>query len=190
MAASNSAPQVSTVLNVAFTPAASRAARTSASEAVSHRYASWASEKPRRLARRQSARVMAARPPIAARVARSAVMRAIWSRNQGSTLVASYSRSTLIPRRRAASSWNGRSGVATDARATSSSSPRPSRAASPGSQLSPHRPCSRERSPFCSDSGNVRPIAIASPTDCMRVPSTSGAPGNFSNAHRGILVTT
>ncbi len=33
-------------------------------------------------------------------------------------------------------------------------------------------------------------MAMASPTDCMRVPSTSGTPGNFSNAHRGILVTT
>ena len=44
--------------------------------------------------------------------------------------------------------------------------------------------------PFCSDSGNVRPMAMASPTDCIWVPSTPAVPGNFSNAHRGILVTT
>ena len=33
-------------------------------------------------------------------------------------------------------------------------------------------------------------MAMASPTDCIRVPSTSGIPGNFSKAHRGIFVTT
>jgi hypothetical protein len=33
-------------------------------------------------------------------------------------------------------------------------------------------------------------MAIASPTDCMRVPSTPDVPANFSNAHRGTLVTT
>ena len=33
-------------------------------------------------------------------------------------------------------------------------------------------------------------MAMASPTDCIWVPSTSGVPGNFSKAQRGILVTT
>ena len=33
-------------------------------------------------------------------------------------------------------------------------------------------------------------MAMASPTDCIWVPSTPLVPGNFSNAHRGILVTT
>ena len=33
-------------------------------------------------------------------------------------------------------------------------------------------------------------MAMASPTDCIGVPSTPGLPGNFSKAHRGILVTT
>ena len=56
--------------------------------------------------------------------------------------------------------------------------------------VQPARPDSRERSAFWSDSGNVRPIAITSPTDCICVPSTGAAPGNFSNAHRGTLVTT
>ena len=33
-------------------------------------------------------------------------------------------------------------------------------------------------------------MAITSPTDCMRVPSRPSAPGSFSKAQRGILVTT
>ena len=37
--------------------------------------------------------------------------------------------------------------------------------------------------------GNVRPIAIASPTDFIAVVSVGSAPGNFSNAKRGIFVT-
>ena len=44
--------------------------------------------------------------------------------------------------------------------------------------------------PFCNDSGNVRPIDMASPTDCIRVPSTATEPGSFSKAQRGTLVTT
>ncbi len=43
---------------------------------------------------------------------------------------------------------------------------------------------------FCSDSLNVRPIAIASPTDFICGPRVSLACGNFSNVKRGILVTT
>jgi hypothetical protein len=39
-------------------------------------------------------------------------------------------------------------------------------------------------------SWKVRPIAIASPTDFIEVVSVGSAPGNFSNAKRGILVTT
>jgi hypothetical protein len=96
----------------------------------------------------------------------------------------------VIPRRSAASSWNGRSGVAIEARVTSSSSGTSSSTPSPASQLSPARPCSRLRSAFWSDSGKVRPMAMASPTDCIDVPSTPGLPGNFSNAQRGTLVTT
>ncbi len=76
------------------------------------------------------------------------------------------------------------------ARVISSSSSRASSSASAASQFSPARPCSRLRSAFCSDSGNVRPMAMASPTDCIDVPSTPGLPGNFSKAHRGTLVTT
>ena len=54
----------------------------------------------------------------------------------------------------------------------------------------PVSPVSIERSAFCSDSGKVRPMAMASPTDFIEVVSTGFAPGNFSKAKRGILVTT
>jgi hypothetical protein len=37
---------------------------------------------------------------------------------------------------------------------------------------------------------NVRPIAIASPTDFMCVESAASTPGNFSKAKRGHLTTT
>ena len=95
-------------------------------------------------------------------------------------------RSGPPPRRRrrrgaaTASSSKIRSGVATadavDAAPRRSSS---SSAASAGSALSPARPCSSERSAFCSDSQNVRPMAMTSPTDCMRVPRRPSAPGQL-----------
>ena len=44
--------------------------------------------------------------------------------------------------------------------------------------------------PSAGSSAKVRPIAIASPTDFIEVVSTGSAPGNFSKAKRGILVTT
>ena len=40
------------------------------------------------------------------------------------------------------------------------------------------------------DSWNVRPIAIASPTDFICVVRRVLEPGNFSKVKRGILVTT
>ena len=96
----------------------------------------------------------------------------------------------LVPRRRAASISKIRSGVASARRLASSSSSSASRGASAGSALSPSLPCSSDRMAFCRDSGNVRPMAITSPTDCMRVPSRPSAPGSFSKAQRGIFVTT
>ncbi|MBS1264250.1 MAG: hypothetical protein MAG471_00066 [Acidimicrobiaceae bacterium] len=83
-----------------------------------------------------------------------------------------------------------RTGVATAAADRRASSSIWSRAASAGSALRPNLPFSRDRMPFWSDSGKVRPIAMTSPTDCMDVPRTPVVPGNFSNAHLGILVTT
>ena len=54
----------------------------------------------------------------------------------------------------------------------------------------PTLPVSSPRNAFCSDSWNVRPIAITSPTDFICVVRRASAGGNFSNAKRGILVTT
>ena len=80
------------------------------------------------------------------------------------------------------------SGVPSAARMAFLSSPWPRPSISISSR--PCSPVSSERSAFCSDSWNVRPIAMASPTDFIDVVSVFSAPGNFSNAKRGILVTT
>ena len=55
---------------------------------------------------------------------------------------------------------------------------------------SPAALISSERSPFCSASLNVLPMAIASPTDCIDSPRTGGVFRNFSKAKRGIFTTT
>ena len=97
---------------------------------------------------------------------------------------------TGSPRRSASAATSNRSGVglASRARSTlwSSSPPRPSITGG----FSPFRPVSSERSAFCSVSGKLRPIAIASPTDFIAVVSNGEALGNFSNANRGIFTTT
>ena len=173
-AASNSAAQVSTVLNVG--PHAGRQPRPRGPRPRRRPTGrpSWASAKPSRLARRHCrADVMPATVGLAARARSSTIGSDLVEEPRVDPGRASASRSTVTPRRSAASSWKGRSGVAIADR------PRAARRrssavelASPGSQLSPRRPCSSERSAFCSDSGNVRPMAIASPTDCICVPST------------------
>ncbi len=104
--------------------------------------------------------------------------------------VTSCTRSIETNRRSAASTWKMRSGVGIAAASTSSSSAKESSSRSVGSQLRPSRPVSSERTAFCSDSQNVRPMAITSPTDCICVPSTGFDPGSFSNAQRGNFVTT
>lgn len=47
-----------------------------------------------------------------------------------------------------------------------------------------------ERIALFSASVKLRPRLIASPTDFMVVVSSGSAPGNFSNANRGIFTTT
>ena len=93
------------------------------------------------------------------------------------SLIASIS----TPRRNASSTRSKRSARGVSSRASSSS-------VSAGSSASASS--SRERIAFANDSRKVRPIDIASPTDFMCVVSVPSAPGNFSNAKRGILVTT
>ena len=55
---------------------------------------------------------------------------------------------------------------------------------------SPLDPISSERIPLRNASLNVRPIAIASPTDFICVVRVGSAFGNFSNVQRGTLTTT
>ena len=55
---------------------------------------------------------------------------------------------------------------------------------------SPEKPCSRLWNAFWSDSVNVRPMAITSPTAFICVVSSSSTPSNLSKFQRGILVTT
>ena len=115
---------------------------------------------------------------------------AIWSRNHGSMRHISCTSSSEVPVRIACATMRSRSGVGVPsaARMALRSSPCPR----PGISISsrPVRPVSRPRSAFCSDSWKVRPMAMTSPTDFIAVVSTGSAPGNFSNAKRGIFVTT
>ena len=103
---------------------------------------------------------------------------------------ASWIVSTVTSRRSSSPIWKIRSGVATAIAASRSSVLRRTSSPSAGSALSPRRPCSSERRAFCRLSGNVRPMAMASPTDCICVPRMPVVPGSFSNAQRGIFVTT
>ena len=103
---------------------------------------------------------------------------------------AAWTWSTVTPRRSSSATWKIRSGVGVPMAASSPAVGWPASWPSAGSALSPRRPCSSERSAFCRLSGNVRPIAITSPTDCICVPSTPLVPGSFSNAQRGTFVTT
>ena len=93
------------------------------------------------------------------------------------------------PSRMACATTSKRSGVGWPRAARiaflSSPWPIPSRAMS----SSPVRPVSSPRSAFCRLSAKVRPIAITSPTDFIEVVSVRSAPGNFSKANLGILVT-
>ena len=88
--------------------------------------------------------------------------------------------------------WKTRSGVgvrsAASAVARDSSCKRSSPGVGPSTQ--PGRSISSPRSPFWNASLNVRPIAMASPTDFIWVVSVGSAVGNFSKAKRGILTTT
>jgi len=105
-------------------------------------------------------------------------------RNHGSIAVASATRSTVHPRRNASPRCQSRSAFGRRNRSSTSSSLDSRRGSNPWLSIS------SERIAFCNDSLNVRPIAIASPTDFICGPSVSLACGNFSNVKRGILVTT
>ena len=59
-----------------------------------------------------------------------------------------------------------------------------------GAVQKPAAVVSIERIALFSASAKLRPRLIASPTDFIVVVSSGSAPGNFSNANRGIFTTT
>ncbi len=178
---SNSAAQVSTRLYTGRTFSSQRLARTASWVAFSS-FASLRSEKPARLSIHSASR---SRSPI--RLPASAfswrMRSSICARNQGSIRVSWCTSSRLIPMRSASATKRMRSGPA-----SASSFSMVSRSAVLSSN--PSMPVSSPRSAFCTDSWNVRPIAMTSPTDFIWVVSRESACGNFSKAKRGILVTT
>ncbi len=109
------------------------------------------------------------------------------SRNHGSNPAMAWIRSTVKPWRSASAATSKRSGVA---RASALSIVAGSACSYSRTRSSPVSPVSSPRSAFCRLSAKLRPIAITSPTDFIEVDSSAGAPLNFSNAKRGILVTT
>jgi hypothetical protein len=149
---------------------ASARARTSASSTPHS--PSWASEKPSRLARRQSRASCRRGRPRRGRLAPLDDDARIWSRNHGSTR---WPRRASIVRRAAARLELERPVRRADGGARERARRRRARRVRLGRVAgAAARPCSSERSAFCSASVNVRPIAIASPTDFICVPSTPG----------------
>ena len=100
--------------------------------------------------------------------------------------------STLRPASSACLTWKIRSGVGVRSATRTSSGELLVRRSSASVRpvTHPGRPISSARSPFWNASLNVRPIAIASPTDFICVVRRKSALGNFSNANRGIFTTT
>jgi hypothetical protein len=101
--------------------------------------------------------------------------------NHGSISVRRSISSVLTSRRTASNSSSKRSCEGTSRRPSSSSV---------SSGMRTRTSVSRERIAFMNACLKVRPIAIASPTDCMWVESRPLVPGNFSKAKRGHLTTT
>ena len=97
---------------------------------------------------------------------------------------------TAHPRRRASPTWYSRSGLGVAHPVRSSSSDNDTTESSPGSAFNPSRPVSSDRRAFWSASGKVRPIAIASPTDCIEVPRIGSTDGNLAKSNLGIFTTT
>ena len=185
VSASNSAAQVSTRLKLGSPPAAWRALRTAAgvSPTIS---AIWTSLKPIRLISSQSRPSSAARGTPSSHFCTSTI-RPMWARNHGSMLVSAKTSSSLMPWSRACQTASIRSGLGVRREYRRSSI---EGVAAPRGALNPDRPVSSDRRAFWKLSVKVRPIAMASPTLFIWVVSTGLVPGNFSNANRGIFVTT
>jgi hypothetical protein len=185
VSAANSAAQVSTVLNTGRSPSRCRSVRTPSSPASSGRSAAICrSDSPARLARRSAASSITGAATIAARSSTSA---ATWPTNQGSIPEAAATSATVAPSRSARSTVYSRPSCGRPSLASSESR------VAPGGSASVQNPAafvSTERIALPSASVKLRPSAIASPTDFIVVVSSGSAPGNFSNANRGIFTTT
>ena len=107
----------------------------------------------------------------------------ICARNQGSIAVSSKISSSVMPMRKASATNRMRSGPASPISCSISSR-------SSVRSVRPSMPVSRPRRAFWKLSWKVRPMAITSPTDFICVVRRGSASRNFSNAKRGILVTT
>ena len=113
----------------------------------------------------------------------SLIKSSIFAKNQGSMPVCLYNSSTLKPKRIASATNSKRSAPGSEISLLISSK-------SVERSSKPDKPVSKPRKAFCILSWKVLPIAITSPTDFICVVKRSSAAGNFSNAKRGILVTT
>ena len=182
--ASNSAAHVSMRLNTAVTPSSLRVTRISRSTSPV-RVDRRASEKPIILILRMASVVFGR--PFAIMSASMSTISRMRFRNHGSNAVAFMISSLVKPWRMACAINSMRSGVCFEiALITAGFSGAPSMSIS----SKPDKPLSIEANAFCRLSWIVRPIDMTSPTDFIAVPSTGSAPGNFSNAKRGIFVTT
>ena len=149
-----------------------------------------ASLKPVRFSVRSRSGDISRNSPSAAML-RSSSISANCCRNQRSIFVSSCSVSMLQPRRSARKSAHMRRSLGTTSRLRSAvSSSSSSRVSSgPDGNRLPDLPSSSERTALRNASLNVRPIAIASPTDFICVVSVRSACGNFSKFQRGNLTT-
>ena len=192
MTAANSAAHVSTDLNTAVTPIALRTRRTSLSATFPSRFDNCRSTNPACFARSINSGVTASSRPTARTSSSMATSSSIARRNHGSIRLRAWIWATVMPYLSAYRRCHTRSAFGVvSLRITSSSdgwSGLPH--LSSRSQPRPNRFTSRPRRAFWSDSLNVRPMAIVSPTDFICVVSVPSAPGNFSKLNRGTLVTT
>ena len=110
--------------------------------------------------------------------------------NQGSTAESSWISSVEKPVRIASPMYQTLSQFGTERRARIVSRPAHAPTSGPRRDSRPLLPISREARAFWKASGNVRPIAIVSPTDFICVVSVASHWGNFSKLNRGTLTTT
>ena len=141
-----------------------------------------ASEKPSRLQRRRAsgARKLAERAQL---LSGRCTMVSISRRNQGSIRVSALTFSTLWPRAKRL-----RDGEDT-ARRRVPQFLRPGRRTRKRPDRDRRTPMSSMRRAFCRASGNVRPMAMTSPTLFISLPSCFSEPPNLVRSQRGILQT-